>query len=226
MESSSSKEWDSYEKANQIKNRKLFKKLDPINSHYWESLPLLYQIHKSKFISSWVSMMESGSCLFISLRWAELWAFTGGPLPCIKHVFVASRFLTSGFLLVSLSLSHPLIQDWNTKEFVSCDTDFLPRIFYICGWNLSLGNWKVIVYVMSRLLDFTINWWHSRAPLWVMFKDGFHACLKDSEVNSSCYYMLLFLLIHYNYLLFFPFVHVQMSGLTLNSQATSIHIPC
>ena len=39
-----------------------------------------------------------------------------------------------------------------------------------------------------------------RALLWVMFKDGIHACLKDSEVKSSCYHMLPFLFIHYNYL--------------------------
>ena len=160
MESSSSKALDSYEKANQIKNRKLFLKLDPVNNHYWESLLLLYQIHKSKFISSECLLCKSGSRLFICLWWAELFALAGGPLACINHVFVASRFLTSGFLLVSLSLLHPLIQDWNVREFINCDTDFLPRIFYICG-ILPLGNWRAIVYVMSRLLDFTINWWHS-----------------------------------------------------------------
>ena len=160
MESSSSKEWDSYEKANQIKNRKLFKKLDPINSHYWESLPLLYQIHKSKFISSWVSMMESGSCLFISLWWAELWAFAGGPLPCIKHVFVASRFLTPGFFLVSLSLSHPLSRTEMLESSLAVTLTFCQGSFIFMDEILSLDNWKVIVYVMPRLLDFTINWWH------------------------------------------------------------------
>lgn len=50
--------------------------------------------------------------------------------PCLSlNMFLLPRFLTSWFLLVSLSLLHPLIQDWNAREFINCDTDCLPRIF-------------------------------------------------------------------------------------------------
>lgn len=133
MENFSPKEQAFYEKANQTKKDAFFKKMWSCKYSLFRKPPQVNCCFIKYISQSWcpLSIYDASWKNVFSFACNEQnsSAFTGGSLLCIKHglFFVPSRYQASGFSLVSLSLWHPLVQKWNVKEFVSCDSDFLPK---------------------------------------------------------------------------------------------------